>query len=54
MEGVYVDDIDYSEHQQKCRICFKPFGAGEHRIEISKLVERRFKEITQMDVSKQV
>lgn len=52
MEGIKIDCVDYSDHQNKCRICFKPFGVEEHRVDITRLVERKFREITQTDVNK--
>lgn len=52
MEGIKVDDIDYKDHERKCRICFKWFGVDEHRVEITKLVEKKFRDITQLDVNK--
>lgn len=55
MEGINVDEIDYSNHESKCRICFKSFGADEHEIAVSKLIEKKFREITQTIVkSKQI
>lgn len=42
--------IDYSDHRQKCRICFESFLDGR-RIRITKVVEKRFSEVTQTDVS---
>jgi hypothetical protein len=51
MEGVKVHEIDFSEHINKCRICFKIFSIEEHQIEVTKAIERKFSEITQTSVS---
>jgi hypothetical protein len=50
MEGIKVDGVDYTDHEKKCRICFKLFGSDEHQVEISKLIEKKFREVTQTDV----
>lgn len=50
MEGIKIDKIDYTDHEKKCRICFKLFGNDEHRINISKLIEKKFQEVTQTEV----
>lgn len=51
MEGIKVEDIDYTNHEIKCRICFKSFGIAEHRVEISKLIEKKFYDVTQTKVN---
>lgn len=50
MDGANFDDVDYTDHVHKCRICFRPFGIDEHQIGISKLIARKFREVTQTDV----
>lgn len=52
MERVKVEDIDFTDHEVKCRLCFKVFSENEHRVEISKVIEKKFKEITQTKVNK--
>lgn len=49
MEGTRVN---YLHHESKCRICFKTFGDDEHRVVISKLIEKKFREVTQTIVNK--
>lgn len=51
MEGVKIEDIDYNNHEIKCRICFKIFGEDEHRVEISSLLQKKFYEVTQTNVN---
>lgn len=51
MEGVKAEETDYTDHDRKCRICFKAFGDDEHRVEISKLIEKKFRELTQTIVN---
>lgn len=51
MEGVKMEEINYTDHDRKCRICFKAFGADEHRVEVSKLIEKKFRELTQTIVN---
>lgn len=52
MKGIKFENIDYNNHENKCRICFKLFGVDEHRVEISKIIEKKFREITQTNVNK--
>lgn len=47
-----MEKVDYSNHESKCRICFKHFGLDEHRMQITKPVEKRFRELTNSDVNK--
>lgn len=47
-----MERIDYSNHESKCRLCFKQFGSDEHRMQITKPVEKRFRELTNLDVNK--
>lgn len=53
MDGAKIDEIDFTNHKSKCRICFKLFGTEEHRVEINKRVEKRFRDLMQTDVRKQ-
>lgn len=50
MENIKVVEIDFTNHIHKCRICFKSFCLEEHRIQISKVIQKKFKEITQNEV----
>lgn len=50
MENIKVEEINFTNHIQKCRICFKSFGADEYRIQITKVVGGKFKAITQTEV----
>lgn len=52
MEGIKVEYVDYSNHESKCRICFKAFANLEHHEEISKPIEKKFYEVTQTNVNK--
>lgn len=52
MDSVKIGEIDYTNHEGKCRICFKSFGNDEHRVEISKLIEKKFREVTSTIVNK--
>lgn len=53
MDEASIEKIDFSNHEQKCRICFKVFGVGEHRVEISKQIKKMFREVTQANVNNQ-
>lgn len=53
MEDLKVEDIDYTDHKRKCRICFKSFNADEHRFKITKLENQKFYALTQTNVCKQ-
>lgn len=52
MEGI-KEDVNYSDHESKCRICFKAFGSDERQVVVTKVVVRRFQEITEKKVNKQ-
>ena len=54
MERIRTSEINYSNHEDKCRICIKPFGADDHHIAITKSVEKRFHDLTQQNVNKKV
>lgn len=51
MENLKVPEIDFASHNDKCRICFKLWSPNEHRIQISKGIERKFLDFTQIEVS---
>lgn len=53
MDGARIERIDFAKHENKCRLCFKLLDVGEHRVEISKQIEEKFREITQTNVNKQ-
>lgn len=50
MEGTNINGVDYTNHALKCRICFKLFSIDEHSIAISKVIARRFRDVTQTEV----
>lgn len=51
MDGTNFDNINYDDQVHKCRICFKPFGINEHQITISKIISRKFRDLTQTEVN---
>lgn len=54
MEGIRLDEINYDNHINKCRICFKSFASDEHWIDINKTVEKKFYQMTQTNVSTKI
>lgn len=54
MDSVKLAEIDYTDHERKCRICFKQFCDEEHRVYISKLIEKKFREVTRSIVNKTI
>lgn len=50
MDGTNINGIDYTNHALKCRICFKIFSIDEHKIEISKVIAKKFRDVTQTEV----
>lgn len=51
MDRAKVEEIDFREHEKKCRICFKSFNVGEHCVEISNTIEKKFRDVTQTIVN---
>lgn len=43
--------INFQNHKNLCRFCLNKFARGEERLEINKIIENQFFELTQIDVS---
>lgn len=50
MEGLRANEINYDNHVNKCRICFKNFSYDERRVDITKTIEKKFHDVTQTNV----
>lgn len=52
MEKAKLLEIDYTDHESKCRICFKAFRTDKDRVKITKTIEEKFREVIQKKVNK--
>jgi hypothetical protein len=52
MEIITEDDFRLEEQLDKCRCCFRVLSAEQKFIEITKIIEQRFFELTQIQVRK--
>lgn len=51
MDRAKVEDIDYTHHEKKCRMCFKLLNTDELCVDISNTIEKKFRDVTQTTVN---